>query len=643
MIIKELTLNNIRSHKNTKIEFNKGITVISGRTGCGKSSLFMSIAYALFGSTISLGNNSLLRRRAKEGWVKLKFTNGNDEYEIMRGMKRTGNKILVNADKLWIKKNNNLLPIISRTKEVNEKILEILNYPTDIKPKELFEITCYAKQDEIRKLIELTSGEREKYIDRVLQLSKYELTYENMKQLINKLNNELSLKKGQAENIEFINNQLINKKQEEESIIKSIKEVNELLKNNEEKLIIIKKDYEIINKKRKELELIKEKYDSKKGLLNGFQNELIKIKNELKNTEKPTECKLDQLIKEQSKAIGEERNTNIKINDLRKELINFEKLKSGKCPLCKQEVSNEHINSVKELIKKQLNELIKKEKELKKIIEELSERIRKERVIKELINNLKNKEERLKELETKISEIKKEIIILEPSINELKNIKEEFNQKNNLFIEKEKEHSTLKEKKNNLETRSKQLITEINNLTTELNELNKSKEELIIIERKTKFIKRLREDIRSIRGAVRTRFLEDFRHEFQKKYEELRPDGYSVDINNDYAPIAYAENEETSINALSGGEKTSVALSYRLALSEIAARVSSIKHNELLMLDEPTTGFDRIDINSLPETLRNIKQIPQIIIVSHEDELKEAADIKYELIKKNNETIINQT
>ena len=51
------------------------------------------------------------------------------------------------------------------------------------------------------------------------------------------------------------------------------------------------------------------------------------------------------------------------------------------------------------------------------------------------------------------------------------------------------------------------------------------------------------------------------------------------------------------------------------------------------MLDEPTTGFDEEDIKALPEVLRNIRHIPQIIIVTHEASLKEAADHKFEVEK----------
>ena len=52
MIIKQLTLENIRSHKSTKIEFAEGKTLIRGDIGSGKSGIMMSIEAALFGKKL---------------------------------------------------------------------------------------------------------------------------------------------------------------------------------------------------------------------------------------------------------------------------------------------------------------------------------------------------------------------------------------------------------------------------------------------------------------------------------------------------------------------------------------------------------------------------------------------------------------
>ena len=73
MIIKSLTLENIRSYKDeTNIQFPEGTILFEGDIASGKSTLLYAVEFALFG----LGDmkaSSLLRNGAKRGDVKLTF------------------------------------------------------------------------------------------------------------------------------------------------------------------------------------------------------------------------------------------------------------------------------------------------------------------------------------------------------------------------------------------------------------------------------------------------------------------------------------------------------------------------------------------------------------------------------------------
>ena len=68
MIFKNLVLKNFKSHENTSIDFNPGITVIVGENGAGKSTIFEAISYALFKKTTS-GQNNLVKS-SKDPHVK---------------------------------------------------------------------------------------------------------------------------------------------------------------------------------------------------------------------------------------------------------------------------------------------------------------------------------------------------------------------------------------------------------------------------------------------------------------------------------------------------------------------------------------------------------------------------------------------
>jgi len=85
------------------------------------------------------------------------------------------------------------------------------------------------------------------------------------------------------------------------------------------------------------------------------------------------------------------------------------------------------------------------------------------------------------------------------------------------------------------------------------------------------------------------------------------------------------EGYEQEFQSLSGGEKTSVALAYRLALNTIVQEVVVSAGSNLLILDEPTDGFSREQLFKMRDILRELR-CPQVILVSHERELEGFAD-----------------
>nr|WP_243687341.1 AAA family ATPase [Methanobacterium formicicum] len=48
MIIESLHMTNFKSHRDTRIEFDTGISIIIGGNGAGKSSILEAVSFALF-------------------------------------------------------------------------------------------------------------------------------------------------------------------------------------------------------------------------------------------------------------------------------------------------------------------------------------------------------------------------------------------------------------------------------------------------------------------------------------------------------------------------------------------------------------------------------------------------------------------
>ena len=119
-------------------------------------------------------------------------------------------------------------------------------------------------------------------------------------------------------------------------------------------------------------------------------------------------------------------------------------------------------------------------------------------------------------------------------------------------------------------------------------------------------------------------------------------DSFSVRLDEDFSPIITQNGFDASFENLSGGEKTSVALAYRLALNKVLnTYFSSLHTKDLLILDEPTDGFSTQQIDNLREVLSSMN-LKQIIIVSHEQRLSQIANTVFDVKKVDQKSIISQ-
>jgi exonuclease SbcC len=128
---------------------------------------------------------------------------------------------------------------------------------------------------------------------------------------------------------------------------------------------------------------------------------------------------------------------------------------------------------------------------------------------------------------------------------------------------------------------------------------------------------------------------QDFDAQFQKWFAMLVEDpGKDAYVDENFTPIVEQDGYEQDVRYLSGGERTSVALAYRLALNSIVQKVSVGMRSNLLILDEPTDGFSKEQLGKVREILDEL-QCPQVIIVSHERELEGFADQIFRVEKLN--------
>lgn len=149
--------------------------------------------------------------------------------------------------------------------------------------------------------------------------------------------------------------------------------------------------------------------------------------------------------------------------------------------------------------------------------------------------------------------------------------------------------------------------------------------------------------IENIERHVFVQINDEFNDLFQNWFSQLIETGdLSVRIDENFTPMVEQNGYELDYLSLSGGEKTSVALAYRLALNTVVKKFCEAMHTNLLILDEPTDGFSREQLSRMREILRELA-CSQVIIVSHENELESFVDRIYKVRKEAGRSIVSDT
>src|SRR3989344_1370343 len=212
MIIKSVTLNNIRSHVRQKIDFNKGITVLSGDIGSGKSSVLLAVEFALFG--ISDSGSGLLRKGTDEGSVELTFEVNNNEYTIKRILKRKSDGVRqTNGYFITPNAKKDLTPV-----ELKQAVITLLGYPQESLNKKslIYKYTTYTPQDEMKQILYQDKEERINLVRKIFGIDKYQRIIENSAILTKQLRENKRELLGKISDLEIKKNNLLKIKEEKE-------------------------------------------------------------------------------------------------------------------------------------------------------------------------------------------------------------------------------------------------------------------------------------------------------------------------------------------------------------------------------------------------------------------------------------------
>ncbi|HIQ55303.1 MAG TPA: hypothetical protein EYH59_01285, partial [Pyrodictium sp.] len=109
-------------------------------------------------------------------------------------------------------------------------------------------------------------------------------------------------------------------------------------------------------------------------------------------------------------------------------------------------------------------------------------------------------------------------------------------------------------------------------------------------------------------------------------------DALGIELDSEYNVYLLTRDGKKSVTMLSGGERIALALAFRLAIARALGGKLSV-----LILDEPTIHLDEERRRELVEVLRQghrLLGVNQMIVVTHDRELEEVADVVVEVVKE---------
>ena len=665
MIIKRIKIKNIRSYDDAELIIPSGSVLLSGDIGAGKTTILLAIEFVLFGLQPGQKGASLLKNGKDDGFVELEFEIDSNNIILKRSLKR---KKTVTQDESFITINGKTEE--KATTEMKNFVLQTLNYPLEFTKKTnlLYRYTVFTPQENMKQIILEDPETRLNTLRHVFGIDKYKRIKENTAILTSKLREISRLKQGQLTDLETFKVRIIEK-------ISLIEEIQNTVPELEKEINSYVKERKI---KESEMQDVKSKIDQKIKLENeadksnimlfSKKEQILRISKEITNIKSRFEqanknfdqSHLDITIKNitekksvQDKIKKEILDLSYKISNFSSKIYDLEKLKEKMsniqiCPTCLQEVKGEHKHNILGETDKELsnikndkisvdNEKQKKELLLKNIDLEIDELEKKKSQLHEIKIRLKTIEEDNKKIidfENQKSVLEKDISLLEDQILRLKESVSEYKKFENILSLREKEFNEILNKEKNVEIKRAQIMKEIELGKIEIKRMEKEVEEKEKIKDELMYIVELESwlstEFLDLIGFIEKNVMIKLREEFSKLFNEwfsiLVPDTFIVRLDESFTPIIEQQDYELDYNFLSGGERTAIALAYRLALNQtINSLLSEIKTKGIVILDEPTDGFSQQQLDKMRDVLKELK-VNQLIIVSHDQKIESFVD-----------------
>src|ERR671912_210544 len=657
---KEIQVKNFIAHKDTKIEFCKGITIFLGHNGSGKSSVIDAVTFSLFGKHTRKSNKNLVRRGANHAMAQVRFVLNSKEFQAIRALNGSGLQsfsqlvLVSDGDKIVNK------PIVGgERRQFGESMsVEIarvlgLNY-------EKLRVAGVVQQGELVRIVEAQPKDFKELLNGLIGIDRLDSAYETMRNVIigfrERLRDEIGYTDEEVPKVERLLEEKIGQLEKEIERLEPLIQKTQELQNCEK--LLVRHVTERRSHLSTEVERMERVVMEAKNLL-----DVLKTKEEV------------QIRFKMIKAESEEIHSKLEENEgMMGKLLGFLEcagklhIADGKCPVCNSPVTkvNEMFNldHIQLEIRRRSEEKYKLQVvkvELKKEEQQLAEQDKKiETAEKFLSNNSISSESDLIKIEDDFNSKKKYLAKLPLQIAYVgddpfklvidgvsKTLAEDIatlraqmsglslQQYTQQYTDRKLERTRLIQELQTASVKTGEYRRVITDAQAAIDSAKHALEQLRQASEFSKMLERIRSMIFNRDGMVGISLRSWALGVISQKaseYASLFNIGISrIELTEgarEVAIMCYGRQGEIDMDSLSGGEKVAVALALRLS---IAYMMGSNKL-DFIILDEPTAHLDedrrRGLVRILSEAFREgVGPLAQLIIITHDSEIFENSEV----------------
>ncbi len=665
MRIKKIQLKNIRSYQQQSIEFPEGSLLLAGDVGSGKTTLLLAIEYALFGLQPGQKGSALLRHDANLGEVILECEIEGHEVMIERHLRRENRSIASDYAALTLDGETQEYSVT----ELKTKILALLGYPSEFVKRNnlLYRYTVYTPQEQMKQIIVEDTETRLNVLRHIFGIEKYKRIRENLSVLLNRLKEESKILQGEVKTVEHDKSLVSALQARAKDLAAQVVERERAWEGHVTQRKSLEQDLTTVEKNIKEKEKF-EKEVEKTSILVALKQETLALSLQ---EQKELEASLAEhpLFDETAYAaclaalestLAELESLQHRLLELRSSQSAWEQIqrevlakkerifKIDMCPTCLQDVSETHKHNIMNDAEGKLVELkrnLVSAQEQQRALQalhdqkkEMLSKLERQKLEFEILRSktafLERSREKLTETKKYQEGLQKDIEFLQHHATHLKSQILTFSKFDTHYRLKQEELKKSFVAEKNAEIGIAELKKEGEMTQVEITHLQAQIAQKEVLEARLKHVANVVDwlanqflhllEFTEIQVMMKLR--REFSRVFSSWFHMIAGDAFEVQLDENFTPVIMQGEFEMEYAFLSGGERTAVALAYRLALNQtINSVLSEIKTRDIVMLDEPTDGFSEAQIDKIRDVLEELK-VQQLVIVSHEQKIESFVD-----------------